>query len=251
MTPLRNALRLAVLPFLLTSTLSASTDFRILFDTDNNPATGCAVYGMNGVERVVTTTLDTSGSTPRVSSIQSQVCSGGSLGGVVALETLGWPAGFDAATGVYTVETRVLYSLFGDPVPTRMRLGFVAISGSQTATVLTDDNGNPFLFPQSPVRRRAVGTPGHTFVLDGQAGDWMAMPPLSFGDFDNGPNLARFLGIFAGAGADGFYFRFDFQSHSGAPTARNDSYSTPAGTPLSVTAPGVMSNDTDPNNRAL
>ena len=251
MTPLRNALRMLVLPFLLTSALSASTDFRILFDTDNNPATGCTVSGMNGVERVVTTTLDTSGSTPRVSSVQSQVCSGGSLGGVVALETLGWPAGFDATTGVYTVETRVLYSIFGDPVPTHMRLGFVAVSGSQSATVLTDDDSNPFLFPQTPVRRRAVGTPGHTFVLDGLEGDWMAMPPLAFGDFDNGPNLARFLGIFAASGADGFYFRFDFQSHSGAPTARNDSYSTPAATPLSVTAPGVMSNDTDPNNRAL
>jgi uncharacterized delta-60 repeat protein len=36
-----------------------------------------------------------------------------------------------------------------------------------------------------------------------------------------------------------------------APTANNDSYSTNENTPLSVTAPGVLGNDTDPNNNPL
>lgn len=38
---------------------------------------------------------------------------------------------------------------------------------------------------------------------------------------------------------------------SGAPTANNDSYSTPEDTPLTVAAPGVLANDTDPEAGAL
>jgi len=43
----------------------------------------------------------------------------------------------------------------------------------------------------------------------------------------------------------------DAQSHASAPTAQNDTYNTPLNTPLSVTGPGVLANDTDPNNKPL
>ncbi len=232
------------------SSASATTDFRILVDLDNNSSTGCAVNGMNGVERVLSTTLDTSGPSPHVVSLTRQDCVGGSLGSATTIDATGWPATTNFSTGVSIVETRVPLAVFGTPLPDAMRLGFVEAAGLQTAVVLTDADGNPILFPDTPSRRRIVGAADRTFVADGNPADWAGLQPLITGDSDQ-PNTFRLLEVFAFLTNQGAYFRFDTQSHPDAPTARNDTYVTPLSTTLSVAGPGVLGNDTDPNGKPL
>jgi len=230
--------------------LSANTDFRILADLDNSAATGCTVNGMQGVERVITTTLDTTGATPRVTNVVRQDCSGASLGTPITVDNNGWPAVSNPTTGITVVESRIPFVVFGNPFPTTMRLGFVATDGTHTATVFTDADGNPILFPNTPPRRREVGQGTRTFVMDGLTGDWEGLQPIAFAD-SHSSNLLRLVAVFAFPQSEVAYFRFYAQSHTAAPTASNDTFTTPLHTPLTVPAPGVLGNDTDPNSRPL
>ncbi|HSP15269.1 MAG TPA: putative Ig domain-containing protein [Thermoanaerobaculia bacterium] len=232
------------------SSIFASTDYKLLVDIDNAASTGCTVSGMPGVDRVITTTVDTSGATPRVTAVTRQDCSGGSLGTAITIDNSGWPAASNATNGVSTIETRIPLAVFGTPLPPSMRIGFVVVNGSQNTTVLTDADGNPILFPGTEPKRRAVGGRALTFEMDGQTGDWAGLSPLVSGDAEQSNGL-RILNVYAFVTGEFAYFRFDAQSQSAAPTARNDSYATPLHTPLTVPAPGVLSNDSDPNSRPL
>ena len=160
----RNAAPLFIV--LLTSPAFAATQLQVLFDIDNSSATGCTVSGMPGVERVITTSVDTNATPPRVTSVSRADCSGGTLTSAVMIDTTGWPATFDPTTGIYSVETRAPYSIFGNSVPSRMRVGFVLTNGTQTVTILTDADGNALLLIK-PAKRRIVNTPIHPFNLDG------------------------------------------------------------------------------------
>src|SRR6266516_382016 len=153
----KSALSILLSTFLFSTVASATTDFRILADLDNNASTGCSVNGMAGVERVLTTTYDSSGSSPRVTSVTQQDCSGSTLGSSVTVTSTGWPATTNASTGVSIIETQIPLSAFGSPLPHVMRLGFVMTSGSQTETILVDADGNPFLFPGNGGKHHIIG----------------------------------------------------------------------------------------------
>ena len=234
--------------FLLAApSLFASAEFRILFDVDNRPATGCTVNGMAGVERVVTTVIETSG-TPRVTSVYGQICTAGALGTSEILDSTGWPIAMNGTSGELSIETRVPASFFGGSIPAGMRLGFVAASGTSTALILDTLDGTPILCPMVPSRRRIIGA-GTPPVADGNDAEWTGVQPLAAGP--NGTPSLRFINVQGWFGGNQMFFHFGAQSHPDAPTAVNDSYSTTPGTPITVAVPGVLSNDTDPRGRSL
>src|SRR6476469_2754631 len=93
MQSFRSVVRCALALFLFSSVAGAATiDYRILIDRDNSASTGCAVNGMPGVERVLTTTVDTT--SHRVTAVTQQDCSGSVLASAVTLDATGWPAPF-------------------------------------------------------------------------------------------------------------------------------------------------------------
>src|SRR5688572_8638384 len=80
-------LRVLVLIFaavlLPTIAAAATADFRILFDIDNNPATGCTQSGMTGVDQIMVLRVVTTESAANVTRSHRQVCTAGVFGAPV------------------------------------------------------------------------------------------------------------------------------------------------------------------------
>src|SRR5687768_8546250 len=84
---------------------AAPMDVAVLFDSDDNPFTGCAVSGMAGVDHVLTTNFDTT-SPAHVTGIFGRRCAGGVLGAAQLLDAGGWSALWNEASGEFSVESR-------------------------------------------------------------------------------------------------------------------------------------------------
>ncbi|HEX6640208.1 MAG TPA: Ig-like domain-containing protein, partial [Thermoanaerobaculia bacterium] len=240
----------------------ATTDFRVLFNDDNSTATGCLVAGMEGVDQILITRVETLESTAKVTSTFRQVCQNGALTAPVLLEGQTWNAGYDAESGALLVETRIPFSAFALHGIHKMRLGIDARQGSLAHVALTSNPGNaPVFFPSPSVgRRRAVGSPGEERVitLDGIVDvDWKGIKPK----FDNigaeGVVGLRMLKLFGYADVEHEYLYFLYEANvSGdVPFAAPDFYTRTVGQGLTVPGlqgdPTVLANDTDPNGLPL
>ncbi len=93
------------------------------------------------------------------------------------------------------------------------------------------------------------------FATDGQVSDWAGVSPLGTDPLnDSAPPLAA-TDIAAGFGAlesGNYFFRVDVvDAENRPPVANPDSYSLLEDTVLTIAAPGVLGNDTDPENNPL
>jgi VCBS repeat-containing protein len=239
----------------------ATTDFRVLFNDDNSAATGCLVAGMEGVDQILITRVETGESTAKVTSTFRQVCQNGALTAPVLLEGQTWNAGYDAESGELLAETRIPFSAFALHGMHKMRLGIDARQGSLSHVALTSNPGNaPVFFPSPSIgRRRAVGNPGEERVitLDGVDADWQGIKPK----FDNigseGVVGLRMLKLFGYADVehDYLYFLYEANVSGDVPFAAPDFYTRTVGQGLTVPGlqgdPTVLANDTDPNGLPL
>src|SRR5687768_15811579 len=108
---------------------AATIEFRTLIDADNNAATGCATGGMTGVDHVVVTQVKTDATSGAVEKAYRQVCTGGSLGPQLDVNTTGWPVGYNPSSGGMLVENRISFAALGGGMPSGLRLGFDASTG--------------------------------------------------------------------------------------------------------------------------
>jgi VCBS repeat-containing protein len=230
---------------------AATTDFRVLFDSDNNAATGCIVAGMPGVDlvfRTQVTTNETSGSVTRTS---RQVCVVGFLGAETNVDTTSWPTTFNPASGSLGVETMIPFDAFGSGTPDEMRIGIQATSGAAVHTAVLRPDGSPALFPGVRGKRRSAGAPGapRVITLDGNDADWFGISPFLNGIASGGTAGLRIIKVsaFSDVVTDRLYFLFDANISTDAPFASDDDYVREAGSDLTVLAPGVLANDGDPN----
>lgn len=79
-------------------------------------------------------------------------------------------------------------------------------------------------------------------ALDGQISDWAGIRALSTDPMGDSPSGSDISAVFAKAENGRIYFRADVKT-AAVPGAMADTYSTLAGAPLVVPAPGVLSND--------
>ncbi|MDT8439336.1 MAG: tandem-95 repeat protein [Wenzhouxiangellaceae bacterium] len=93
------------------------------------------------------------------------------------------------------------------------------------------------------------------FALDGDLGDWSGIAPVAVdadGDATNGSPAIDIRAGFAALEGDTLFFRLDIADlENQLPIAIDDAYATDEDTLLSVAAPGVLDNDTDPESHAL
>ncbi len=101
------ALMLTLALFVPEPGVAATSTFGIGIDTDNNPATGCALATANGavagVEIVARSVVTTSAAGATVTRLEQQRCNAGSLSASATYETGGWPVGFGNGTGASAV----------------------------------------------------------------------------------------------------------------------------------------------------
>src|SRR4051812_18070607 len=86
---------------------AANTEVRVLFDVDNNVATGCTVAGMSGVDQVLVTQVVDTDVAASVTQTHRLVCSSGILGAPSDIITTGWAAGWQPSSGMMLIETRL------------------------------------------------------------------------------------------------------------------------------------------------
>src|SRR6185436_16818359 len=91
------AVALLVVPTLASA---ATADFRVLFDIDNNAATGCNEGPAHGVEQILVTRINSTETSAQVTRTYRQVCTGGVFGAPVDLDLTARPAGFNAPSGL-------------------------------------------------------------------------------------------------------------------------------------------------------
>jgi len=236
--------------------IAGTTEFRVLFDADNDLATGCTVGGMAGVEQVLVTKVTDSETSASVTRTHRQVCTDGVLGDPIDIITTGWPAGWSSSSGQMLVETRIPFAAFGSSsMPGEMRLGLDGTRGTGSFSALTQPNGDPILFPTQSHRRRAVGFPGdeRMIVMDGIDTDWGMISPLTEGTAGSGASAIKLIRAFGFANPlDSFvYFNFNLNLSGSGILAVDDSYTRTQGvSSLSVDAPGVLEND-QPNTLPL
>ncbi|HYO74936.1 MAG TPA: Ig-like domain-containing protein, partial [Thermoanaerobaculia bacterium] len=235
---------------------AAPAEFRVLLDVDNDATTGCTVAGMQGVEQVFTTRIETTASAASVTRTVRQVCSIGSLGAAINVDTTGWPAGFQAASGNTVVESRLPFALLGSGSSHgNMRIGIQGQQGAAVHTAVVRPDGSPANSPGVRGKRRAVGTPGEARVitLDGNDNDWFGISPLFTGIASGGSAGLRIIrfSAFSDVEKDILYFLFHANLSTDAPVAEDDHYSREEGEGLAVPAPGVLANDSDPNGLPL
>jgi VCBS repeat-containing protein len=251
MTTLSRAFSAALVSLFLYAGVAAAApiELKVLFDEDNDASTGCVVNGFAGVEHVLLTRVETS-DPARVTSAATQSCSGSTFGAVTTIDAAGWPAAFNAASGALTVESQLDRSFFGPGPRFGFRVGFVAESATSLNTLFSDVRGNAIRFPVAKSRRRlaSIAGPNRVITLDGLTADWVGIGPLASGS--GAPDL-RFVEVYGYFDQDALYFRFEAQANEEAPTAVDDAYQTDLGTALTVAAPGVLANDTDPLGRPL
>lgn len=104
-------------------------DYQILLDTDNNPATGCAVTTVNGdftgVDQRLVTTVAIGTTAATVSGVQVQNCVSGTFGAAVWSDTRGWPVGIgNGRNGATVIETYLPLAQVNGPGP--LRLGVIS-----------------------------------------------------------------------------------------------------------------------------
>src|ERR1043165_9557179 len=171
------------------SAATVTTKYVILFDVDNSSATGCTytvgTTSIAGIEHVLTTTVDRSGSTATVTKVERQQCSGGTFSAPILVDSSGWPASF-GSDGALHVVTHIPNSVFGATVPLNMRLYIGVIEGGGASFIETTPNGSPILYPPMGPRPRAVahdGFPNEPVapVLDGSIGFFNGLPPMFLG----------------------------------------------------------------------
>ncbi|HEV2721193.1 MAG TPA: Ig-like domain-containing protein, partial [Thermoanaerobaculia bacterium] len=231
-------------------------DFKVLIDSDNNETTGCTVVTtaglVKGVDHVLTTSVNFDGSTATVTGVTRQSCVdsvANTFSVAIPVATTGW-SGQITSGGNFFVETFMPLSAFGGV--TNMRYVFTVSSGNLADTVMLDSDGNKIIFPPLPTFRRHAANPAglHTIILDNNDPDWAGVEPIAEGGPGGAPPL-RFLNVRIVMDQNNVYFGIAAQSNKNAPTANDDTYSVERGKSIGVAVPGVLSNDTDPNNQPL
>lgn len=225
--------------FLLAATSSgAATVVTTLIDIDRNSATGCTVEGMEGVEHVASATIDDS----IVLSVRSQRCAAGTLTAPEVTDG-GWPA--PVVDDHRDIELSLLYSTLGTTHSAPLRVGFVVEEDGVRTPLLTTPTGEPIVLDLSSGRRRAArpAAGGVVPVADGNVEEWRHTGKLA----SSGP-----LSVWLQPSGDRLYIRFEVQlTHDDAPVANADTYHGRQGRSLSITGPGVLANDNDPNGLTL
>ncbi|HEY0156888.1 MAG TPA: Ig-like domain-containing protein [Thermoanaerobaculia bacterium] len=233
---------------------AATTDFRVLLDTDHDGTTGCVVAGMPGVDLVFRTQVTTTDTAATVTRTSRQLCTAGALGEETGIDTTVWPALLQPASGALAVESMIPFSAFGGTLDD-MRIGVQATSGAAVHTALVRPDGSPALYPGLSGKRRSVSAPGapRTITLDGNDADWFGITPFLNGIAGSGTPGLRMVKVstFADVVTDRLYFLFDANISTDAPIASDDEYDRPAGSNLTIPAPGVLSNDSDVTGQPL
>lgn len=143
---LRAALGSVLLALLVAVPASALTsELRILINVDVNPTTGCDVATVDGVfpgvEQILVTTVETSGTTGQVTLVERHECvdeATDTFGPAIPVSAGGWPVGVGLGLdGSDVVETFVGVSDVGgaDPPPV-IRLGVVGDDGMEEDALL-------------------------------------------------------------------------------------------------------------------
>src|SRR5688572_27773751 len=122
---------------------AANSEFRVLLDVDHDAASGCTISGMPGVDQVFTTRVTTTETAASVTRTVRQVCTTAGFGPIIDIETSGWPAGFQPASGNITIETRIPFSAFASTsIPTEMRVGIEGAQGAAIHTAILRPDGS-------------------------------------------------------------------------------------------------------------
>jgi VCBS repeat-containing protein len=236
---------------------AANSEFRVLLDVDHDAASGCTISGMAGVDQIFTTRVTTTDTAASVTRTVRQVCTTAGFGPIIDIETGGWPAGFQPASGNVTIETRIPFSAFASTsLPSDMRIGIEGSQGTAVHTAIVRPDGSAVIYPgPRPGKRRSVGSPGspRVIVLDGLDHDWSGLSPLLTGIAASGSPSLRIIKVtaFTDNANDQLYFLFHVNVSNDAPFATDDSFPRPAGEGLAVPAPGVLENDGDPSGLPL
>jgi len=259
-SPFRRRISLLFAALFLTPLIAAAApvpmDFKVLIDSDNKEATGCTVVTtagiVHGVDHVLNTSVSFDGTTATVTGVTRQSCVdsvANTFSAAVPVATTGW-SGPVTAGGNFFVETFMPLSAFGGV--TNMRYVFTAAAGNLADTVIRDVDNNKIIFPPLPTFRRHASNPAglRTITLDNNDPDWAGVEPMAEGNSSASPSL-RFLHVRILMDQNNVYFGLAAQSNAKAPTANDDNYSVERGKSIGVAVPGVLSNDTDPNNKPL
>ena len=235
--------------------LAATTEFRVLFDLDDDETTGCTVNGMDGVEQVLVTEVTDADGAGRVTRTHRELCTGSVLGGATDIVTTGWDAGWNNTNKLLTVETRIPFAALGASLPSPIRVGFDATRNGSVHTALANQNGTPIVIPEPPARRRSIGVgPDRHITMDGVLTDWGNITPAVIGLASNGTSTLRLLRILAwpDTGDSHLYFAATAYLGSDHPYADDDMYlRQPGQSGLAVGAPGVLQNDAIPGGAPL
>jgi hypothetical protein len=235
---------------------AATTEFRVLFDADNDPATGCTVNGMDGVDHVLVTRVTDDAGAARVTRTHREICTGTVLGGAVDIVTTGWDAGWNNTNKLLTIETRIPFSAFGsaETMPSIIRAGFDATRNGSVHTSIANQDGSRIEIPEPPSRRRAIGSGEERhIIMDGALLDWGKIKPAVIGLASNGSPTLRLLRIMAwpDTGDHHLYFAVTAYLGSDHPYADDNMYLREPGQSLLIGAPGVLDNDAIPGGAPL
>jgi hypothetical protein len=143
--------------------------YKVLFDTDNNPATGCNVPVANktvsttflGADRLVTVTVMRTGTGGIVTGITAQSCVNGAFGPAQPVSPGGWPVGKgNGVGGGDVIEGFVPETVLGGGGLARVAFtASQATPGPGSDAMLSTADGAPILFTL-PVSVPALSTPG-------------------------------------------------------------------------------------------
>jgi Putative Ig domain/Bacterial Ig domain len=239
---------------------AATTDFRVLFDRDNDAATGCTVAGMTGVDQIFLTRVEVGESAANVTGTFHQLCQGTNFGPLTPLETSLWHAGYETPSGNLLVETRIPFTAFAGDMP-KMRIGIDARQGALSHVALgMPPEQTPVYFP-APARgrRRAAAAPGEDrmIVMDGLPNDWTGLKNKFENIGGTGTAGLRMLSLlgFVNTFDNHVYFMFRANVSTNTPFAQDDDYTRDVGAGLTVPGatgePTVLANDSDPNGIPL
>ncbi len=94
-----------------------------------------------------------------------------------------------------------------------------------------------------------------TIVLDGNVSDWSGITPLATdpnNDSQPASNGNDVLAVYGTTDTQSYYFRFDVRdAENASPVVVADTYTVLEDTLLTIAAPGVLANDSDPENSPL
>src|SRR5579863_10186799 len=147
--------------------------YQVLFDTDNNPATGCNVPVDDktantmflGAERLVTVTVMRTGTGGTVTGITAQRCVNGTFGAPESVSSGGWAVGKgDGVGGGDVIEGFVPATVLDGGGPARV--AFTASRATPGSDVMMSTaDGAPILFnlPFQAIAVPALSTPGLAF----------------------------------------------------------------------------------------